>query len=391
MRRMSKKTSLSRREMLQAAAVASFGSAILGGTAVSAQAPRVQVGKDPGQHEPIPPFKFNIESSTGSWTGEAGSAREATMTEFAVSEHIAGVSMRLKPGGIRELHWHAIAAEWAYVIEGKVMGTVISPNGEPATDIFMPGDLWYFPRGHGHAVQNVGNTDAHFILGFDDGHFSEYGTFSITDWVARSSPEVVAKNLGLPLSVVRGLPTKEVYIIPGKIPQGIEEYIGEGLQENQNPHKYSLARAPLTTHPGGWIRHATQKEFPINATLTSVLQYLDPGAIRELHWHPNADEWQYILEGQSRVTVFGAHGRTRTEECKAGDVVFIQQGFGHYVENTGRTPLRFFALFNSPGFEEISITSWLAGNPAQLIADNFNIPKSEVAKMPKRALGIIKG
>ena len=59
---------------------------------------------------------------------------EATLAEFKPSEHIAGVSMRLKPGAIRELHWHAIAAEWAYVIDGKVMGTVISPNGESSTD-----------------------------------------------------------------------------------------------------------------------------------------------------------------------------------------------------------------------------------------------------------------
>jgi oxalate decarboxylase len=377
--------------MLQAAAVASFGSAILSGTPASAQqAPNIQVGKDPGHHEPIPSFKFNIESSSGSWTGEAGSAREATMTEFPVSQHIAGVSMRLKPGGIRELHWHAIAAEWAYVIDGKVMATVISPNGEPATDIFMPGDLWYFPRGHGHALQNVGQSDAHFVLGFDDGQFSEYGTFSITDWVARSSPDVVAKNLGLPRNVVAGLPTKEVYIIPGRIPSQIPEaYVGADLQENQNPHKFSLARAPITRYAGGWVRHATQKEFPLNTTLSSALEYLEPGAIRELHWHPNADEWQYILQGRSRVTVFGAHGRTRSEECGAGDIVFVQQGFGHYVENIGREPLQFFALFNSPTFEEISITSWLAGNPASLIADNFNIPTSEVAKMPKRALGII--
>ncbi|HVZ23864.1 MAG TPA: cupin domain-containing protein [Vicinamibacterales bacterium] len=388
---MGKKTELSRRQMLQAAAAASFGSAIFAGAPVSAQAPKIQVGKDPGKHEPIPPFKYNIETSTGSWNGEAGSAREATMEEFPVSEHIAGVSMRLKPGGIRELHWHAIAAEWAYVIEGKVMGTVISPTGEPATDIFFPGDLWYFPKGHGHALQNVGNTDAHFILGFDDGHFSEYGTFSITDWVARSSPDVVARNLGLPKNVVAGLPTKEVYIIPGKIPSQIpEEYLGgEALQENQNPHKFSLAKAPLEQYKDGWIRRATQKEFPINSTLTSVLQYLNPGAIREMHWHPNADEWQYILEGRSRVTVFGAHGRTRSEECGPGDVVFIQQGFGHYVENIGGTPLRFFALFNSSTFEEISISGWLAGNPASLIADNFGIPKSDVAKLPKKALGFI--
>ncbi|HKF68200.1 MAG TPA: hypothetical protein VKB36_16755, partial [Vicinamibacterales bacterium] len=70
--------------------------------------------------------------------------------------------------------------------------------------------------------------------------------------------------------------------------------------------------------------------------------------------------------------------------------VFVQQGFGHYVENIGNEPLRFFALFNSPTFEEISISSWLAGNPTSLIADNFGIPKTEVAKMPKKALGFFK-
>ena len=385
------KTNLSRREMLTAAAAASFGSMLLSPTALAAQqAVKVQEGKDPGQHEPIPELTFDLENSKGSWFGEAGSAREATLTEFKPSEHIAGVSMRLKPGGIRELHWHAIAAEWAYVIDGKVMGTVISPNGEPATDIFLPGDLWYFPRGHGHALQNIGQTDCHFIIGFDDGHFSEYGTFSITDWISKTNPKIAARNLGISEAVIASMPKKEAYIIQGKVPAGIEGYLAEDLQENQNPHKFRLANAPLTRYDGGWIRRATQKEFPINATLTSVLQEINPGAVREMHWHPNADEWQYVLSGRGRITVFGAHGRVRTEEYGPGNVVFAQQGFGHYVENIGSEPLKFFALFNSPTFEEISISTWLAGNPASLIADNFGIPKSEVAKMPRKALGFMK-
>jgi oxalate decarboxylase len=201
---MGKNKELSRREMLQAAAVASFGTALLSPTALAAQqaAVKVQEGKDPGVHEPIPELTFDLENSSGSWFGSAGSAREATLTEFKPSEHIAGVSMRLKPGAIRELHWHAIAAEWAYVIDGKVMGTVISPNGESSTDVFLPGDLWYFPRGHGHAVQNVGTTDCHFIIGFDDGHFSEYGTFSITDWVSKTDPKIAARNLGVSEAVI---------------------------------------------------------------------------------------------------------------------------------------------------------------------------------------------
>ena len=84
------------------------------------------------------------------------SAKESTVKQLPVATSIAGVSMRLKPGGLRELHWHAIAAEWAYVVKGTVRTTVISPNGEAAQDDFGPGDVWFFPKGHGHALQGDG-------------------------------------------------------------------------------------------------------------------------------------------------------------------------------------------------------------------------------------------
>jgi oxalate decarboxylase len=386
-----KKNLITRREMIGAASLATFGAALMSPSEVRAQEQRsYQVGKDPGKHEPIPEFKFDLEASNG-WVGEAGSAKEATVAEFPASQSIAGVSMRLKPGAIRELHWHAIAAEWALVITGTVLTTVISPNGQPATDIFGPGDIWYFPKGHGHALQNISNEEAHFVLGFDDGHFSEFGTFSITDWIGHTPQSVVLRNLGLTSGTTAALPKKELYILPGKIPSVVPEaYLADDLEPSQNPHKFRLNKMAPFLFPGGWERIVTAKEFPINTTLTSVQQYLEPGALREMHWHPNADEWQYYLSGRSRVTVFGAHGRARTEEFGPGQVCFIQQGFGHYVEQVGSEPTNFFALFNSAVFEDISISKWLAGNPASLIADNFGIAKEEVRRLPKKALGIIK-
>jgi len=386
-----KKNLLTRREMIGSASLATLGTAMLSSGELNAQEKQeYQVGKDPGKHEPIPDFKFDIEATKG-WVGEAGSAKEATIAEFPPSQNIAGVSMRLKPGGIRELHWHAIAAEWAFVITGRILTTVISPNGQPATDIFDPGDIWYFPKGHGHALQNISNEDSHFVLGFDDGHFSEFGTFSITDWVGHTHQNVAARNLGLSAGTVAGLPKKELYILPGRIPSPlIEPYLADDVEISQNPHKFRLEKMKPINFPGGWERIVTAKEFPINTTLTSVLQYLEPGALREMHWHPNADEWQYYVSGRSRVTVFGAHGRAKTEEFGPGQICFIQQGFGHYVEQIGSEPTKFFALFNSPTFEEISISKWLAGNPASLIADNFGISKDEVARLPKKTLGIIK-
>ena len=386
------KNKLSRRELIGAASAATVGAAMMPASVLAAQEEKqsYQVGKDPGKHEPIPNFKFDIEATTG-WVGEAGSAKEATIAEFPASQNIAGVSMRLKPGGIRELHWHAIAAEWALVLKGTVRTTVISPNSQAATDVFEPGDIWYFPKGHGHALQNISNEEAHFVLGFDDGHFSEFGTFSITDWMARTPAHLVARNLNLEPATVSNLPKKELYIMPGKIPaNALEANLADDLETSQSPHKFRLYKMPAVTFPGGWQRIVTAKEFPINNTLTSVMQYLEPGALRELHWHPNSDEWQYYIGGKARVTVFGAHGRAKTEEFGPGQIGFIQQGFGHYVEQVGSEPTQFFALFNSPVFEEISISKWLAGNPASLIADNFLITKDEVARLPRKTLGIIK-
>ena len=69
------------------------------------------------------------------------------------------------------------------MLEGRCRATVVMPNGQSEIADFGPGDTWYFPRGHGHALQGLGPGECHFLLGFDNGHFSEYGTFSITDWI----------------------------------------------------------------------------------------------------------------------------------------------------------------------------------------------------------------
>ena len=92
--------------------------------------------------------------------------------------------MKLEPGAMREMHWHATAAEWAFVLEGRVRTSVVDPQGYSETNDFEPGDVWYFPRGHGHMLECLGDKPCRFILIFDNGYFSEFGTFSITDWLA---------------------------------------------------------------------------------------------------------------------------------------------------------------------------------------------------------------
>jgi oxalate decarboxylase len=165
----------------------------------------------------LPTFKFELEKSKGKVLGNSF-GKEVTVDQLPISKGIAGVSMQLEPGVMRELHWHATAAEWAFVLKGRTRTTVINPAGETETNDFDPGDIWYFPRGHAHVLECLGNEPTHFILIFDNGYFSEFGTFSITDWIGHAPKALLAKNFGLSESAFDGFPSEEVYFARGAIP-----------------------------------------------------------------------------------------------------------------------------------------------------------------------------
>jgi oxalate decarboxylase len=122
--------------------------------------------------------------------------------------------------------------------------------------------------------------------------------------------------------------------------------------------------------------------------MTGVVLDLEPGALRELHWHPNADEWQYVIEGQISVTMFGSHGRYRIEQMNAGDAGYIPQGYGHSIENVGDKPCRVLIGLNSGKYQTIDLSQWIAGNPVDVLATNFGQPEALFEKFPKKDLFI---
>jgi oxalate decarboxylase len=111
---------------------------------------------------------------------------------------------------------------------------------------------------------------------------------------------------------------------------------------------------------------------------------LDPGALRTLHWHPNADEWQYVVEGEVSVTLFGSHGRYRIERLEKGDVGYIPQGYGHSIENVGDRPARILIGFNAGIYQTIDLSQWIAANPNDVLATNFGQPAELFDRFPPR-------
>ena len=154
--------------------------------------------------------KGPIKATSGGW------ARDITTKGLPIATDIAGAHLYLNPGGVREMHWHN-SAEWAYILAGHCQVTVVDPKGETEVANYAPGDLWYFPKGHAHAIQTLGDKPCHAILAFDDGLYGEHGTFGLSDWISRLEPGALAQILGVPKDVTAKIPSAEVYIKQGAV------------------------------------------------------------------------------------------------------------------------------------------------------------------------------
>ena len=337
-----------------------------------------------------PPFKYSFSLShkrqeSGGWT------RQVTVRDLPVSKKMAGVEMRLIAGGIRELHWH-VGAEWALMLYGSARITAVDQHGRAHVSDVKEGDLWIFPGGIPHSIQGLGPDGCRFLLVFDDGSFNEFETFLLTDWLAHTPPGVLAKNFNVPESTFSNVPKKELFIFARDLPRPLEEEKREveaATGAVPNSFDFSPARMqPTKKSKGGEVKIVDRSVWPAT-NIAAALVTLKPGGLRELHWHPNEDEWQYYVSGKGRMTIFAAGGRARTMDFEEGDVGYIEKSAPHYVENTGDTDLVFIEVFPTPFYEDISLAEWLAHTPSRLVDQHIAVGEEMLRAIGKREAVIV--
>jgi oxalate decarboxylase len=205
--------------------------------------------------------------------------------------------------------------------------------------------------------------------------------------------EVLAKNFNVPPSTFDKVPKRELFIFPRDLPRSLEEeqrevYAGSGPVPNSFAF-FTDKIQPARITAGGSVKIVDRNNFPATDIAAAIVT-LKPGGLRELHWHPNEDEWQYYVSGQARMTVFSAGGHARTMDFMEGDVGYVERSMPHYIENLGDTDLVFLEVFPTPEYQNISLAEWLAHTPTRLVdqhigtGENFlrNIPKKEMVVTP---------
>ena len=326
---------------------------------------------------------------------QGGWARQVNVVDFPISKDIAGVNMRLEAGGIRELHWHA-ADEWALMLDGTARITALDYDGDPFVKDVKAGDLWYFPQGLPHSIQGLGPNGCEFLLVFDEGTFSEDDTTLISDWLIHTPREVVAKNFGVQEASLKpfdDIPPNGKYIFPAPVPPALPQDAA-AMTTSHPMSKVDFAFAmtdmkPTKQDASGSIRIVDSRNFTVARNIAMAYVVVKPGAMRSLHWHQNADEWQFWISGKGRMTLFANHSDARTIDFNSSDVGYAPVTLPHYIENTGTDDLVYLEMFKAPVYQDVSLNNWIAALPPELVKQHLGLSDETLAAIPKGNLGVV--
>jgi oxalate decarboxylase len=332
----------------------------------------------------VPTFKYPF-SFANKRAYDGGWSREVTVRELPISKSMAGVNMRLSAGGVRELHWHT-SAGWAIMLYGTARITAIDADGKSFVADVKKNDLWFFPSGVPHSIQGLNPDGCEFLLVFDDGDFSESETVLLSDSITHLPTEILSKNFAVDQKALQNVYRKELFIFKTDVPGSLEaDQKAAAGALGKSPHDFAFRTdemKPTKQTKSGEVRIVDSRNFKVTTT-SMALVTVKPGGLRELHWHPNADEWQFFMSGKGRMTIVATGNKARTMDFQEGDVGYVQKTLLHYIENTGDSDLVFLEMFKASLFQKFSFSEWLSHTPAELVMAHLNIDKATYDAIPK--------
>jgi oxalate decarboxylase len=353
-----------------------------------------QITTSPQPKAMTSPHVFNLDAAMPQISNISGSRTIANADYFPIfnGNGMAAYLLRLKQGGVYEPHWHPNAAELSYCINGRAIMTIFSPNAGYDSFTIDPGELVFVPRGYIHNIENTSDREAKFITAFNYEHPQEIG---ISGSVGSMPDRVLNATFGIkpptatffngfnnksPKDIVIGSKPANTLGATAAIPAA-----DNSMTRITNPHKFNLEGIPPQVQTaGGTVALGNANTFPILSGLACYSLRLNPNGIREPHWHPNAAELDYVIEGRARMTILSPGGSVDTFEVNPGQIVFIPPAYFHYIENPDSiNNMHFAVFFGHEKPEDIGISGALSAYSNEVLAAVFNLDSTLFDKLPK--------
>jgi oxalate decarboxylase len=156
-------------------------------------------------------YTFKMASMAPTQKTAGGEVRIVDSRNFPVANNIAAAMVTIKPGGLREMHWHPNVSEWQYWIRGQGRMTVVTTDARARTMNFHANDVGYVPSMAGHSIENTGTEDMVFLEMFRSNRFMDV---SLNQWIARMPDKMAEAHLKLSRSVIRQAPQGQYDVLP---------------------------------------------------------------------------------------------------------------------------------------------------------------------------------
>jgi len=251
--------------------------------------------------------------------------------------------------------------------------TIFGPDASLDTFTVDRGQIVFVPRGYIHHIENIGMEEAKFILAFNHEKPEDLGiTGSVGSMPNRILDETFNQGSNFFGQLNRESP--EDILIGSTQDFWHPTEARDELRRTPNRHKFDLDGVPPQIQTaGGRVSLGNASNFPILSGLACYSLFLSARGIREPHWHPNAAELDYVIEGRAKMIILSPGGAVDSFEIGAGEIVFIPPGYFHYIENTdAEKETHFVVFFSHERPEDIGISGSLSAYSNEVLAAIFN-------------------
>ncbi|KAH9214649.1 RmlC-like cupin domain-containing protein [Leptodontidium sp. 2 PMI_412] len=157
-------------------------------------------------------YSFHLSKADPTVVTAGGSVKIIDPKSFPIAEKFSAAVVTIKPGALREIHWHTTSDEWNFFISGSARIGIYAAEGNARTFNYHAGDCGYIPKDMSHYVENIGKDDVIFIEVLQADHFSD---ISVGQWVGLTPPQIIMDTLNLTNSTVSQFKKEKQYVVQG--------------------------------------------------------------------------------------------------------------------------------------------------------------------------------
>ena len=333
-----------------------------------------------------PGYNFHVALSQKEFDVYPNAGQIRTIDPADISNSTMGFGyLELLPGGVRELHWHPFSTEWGYITDGECRFTLMDNNGNYENGYARKGDIWNFPTSWGHSIQGVHPEDGcKMALFFSAPYIPTVNDISFSQMMTAFPIEVLEENLGAPASVIETFYQKDVNVSPGPFPPPEFPKTTSPLAESPIFHTSDGHCADIGD--GAYLYEIRKENFPGITELSGGYMHMEGNkTLRDIHWHPNANEMHFVLEGKLKVGIYSIDGVFNEYILEAGDVGFVPKGMAHYFQ-TLTDEVDLLLAFDDPSWSTQELSTFLATTPSYITAASINTTAEVVEEyFPKTA------